>query len=402
MTAIALALAAALWVKLPTPPLLMAALGLCHVFRREWRRAGEIFVTSLLGLALFGFTFSIYAQLTGYQWAYFGTTFGRASTFLNVRDLLARFPQGMGIFVLWLSMPLSILVIITLASTVRRILYKQAIPADALGLYVAIVGLFYPLIYLPAWGYPRYQAPIVPILSILVAALLAPLAQSFSRREWITFMGVTIGFFAFNLIWLPDPLYPMYQVTFEGDLYDIGRRLQAGLSIVLQLSLPMGAALLSGLTLARIRRAGGRRTAITILAALAISSLASTSFVQINADYSTRYRYTYAYADYLWSVQQMRAMGASAYILAIKDTLYESGLAGEEIYAYLCDTCSSTFLEAIRSRQIDALAWTTKEDVRGSTVTADPLVAAALDKCYRRSTRGVFIVYQLKSTPCNP
>ncbi len=401
IAALSVTLAVALWVKLPTPPLLMGSLELYHLIRREWRRAAEIVIASLLGLALFGATFAAYSLFSGYQFAYFAATFGRAPGFFNLRDLVARFPQGMGVFVMWLSLPLTILIGIALAASSRRLARRQSIPADALSLYVIIVTLFYTLFHIPAWGYPRYQAPLVPIVSLLVAALLAPFTLNLSQSMRRGFVALIAIMFALNLVVLPDPLWPVYQVTFESDLYDVGRRLQAGLSIVAVLAVPIAGALGLGMILARARRIDSRPTLIHALSALMIASLAATTLAQIVADYSTRYRYTYNYADYLWSVQQAQSAGASAYILAIKDVLYESKRAGEEIYPYLCASCSSTLLDTLRSRRVDALVWTTKEDVRSSAVTADPVIVATLADCYARMTRGVFIVYQLKSdSPC--
>jgi hypothetical protein len=137
------------------------------------------------------------------------------------------------------------------------------------------------------------------------------------------------------------------------------------------------------------------------LGALAVANLLALSLVQVTADYSTRYRYTYDYGDYLWSIRQVQSAGNSPYILAIKDVLYQSQLPGEEIYPYLCGTCAPTLLDAIHSRRIGAMAWTTKEDARSPGTTANPQVVKILAQCYTKMTRGVFIVFTLKpDSPC--
>jgi hypothetical protein len=135
---------------------------------------------------------------------------------------------------------------------------------------------------------------------------------------------------------------------------------------------------------------------MNLLGVLTIASLITVSLAQITAPYSTRYRYTYDYADYLWSVRQVQSSGDSAYVLATKEIWLESGLAGEEIYPYFCSSCAPNLLDVIRSRQIDAMAWTTKEDNRSPGVTANAEMIATLDRCYTKFTRGVFIVYLLK------
>ncbi len=393
---VSLALAFNLWVKLPTPPLIMAGLGLYHLLRREWKRAGEIIVVSLLGLIIFGVTFVIYSQASGYQLSYFGMTFGRAGSFFNLKDLIARFPQGLGVFVMWLSLPLTILVLIAVIASARRMWHSQTTPSDAIILGVIIVGLVYPLVYVPAWGYPRYQAPIVPLISMLVAALIAPYTLSLPKSVVRGLIALGAILFALNLWLLPDSLYPIYQVTFEGDLYDVGHRLLSGLKVVAEIGAPILLLLIAGTLYARHQKLDGGAARLRILSLLTVVTLAALSFTQVNADYSTRYRYTYNYADYWWSVREVQSTGSDAYILAIKDALWESGLRGEEIYPYLCADCSPSLVDTIHTRRIDALVWTTKEASRSGGLTGDPKFNAALDACYSHAARGVFMVYLLK------
>jgi len=401
VVALTVTLAAALWVKLPTPPLLMGTLGLYHLLRREWGRAVEIVLTSILGLALFGATFAIYSQLTGYQFANFAPMFGHTGGLLDLSGIVVRFPQGMGIFILWLSLPLTILIGVAWVASAQRIARRQTMPADALSLYVLIVAIFYPVIYVPAWGYPRYQAPIVPIVGVLAAALLVPCALHLPRPALKWLVALTLAAFVFNLVAFPDPLRPLYRVTFESNLSDLYRRLQAGVPVAAALGLLPIVVLAVGSVSARLRRMDGGAVRISLLGGLTVASLAALSIAQIGATYSTRYHYAYDYADHLWSVRQVQANGPASYILASKDILYESRLAGEEIYPYLCDTCSPALIEKIRSRRVDALAWTTREDTRSSVVTTNAQVIKTLDECYTKMTRGDLIVYQLKpNSPC--
>ena len=183
---------------------------------------------------------------------------------------------------------------------------------------------------------------------------------------------------------------------FEGDLFDLRRRLFSGLSIAAVLSLPIAGVLGFAWLIARARSLSARAVAANLLVVLSIASLVGIDLTQIGADYSTRYRYTYDYADYYWSVRTAQASGRTAYILAIKDALYESQLAGEEIYGYLCGTCAGRLLDAVHTRKIDAIIWTTKEEARSPTVAGDAGVRATLAACYDRQTRGEFILYLLK------
>ena len=394
---LSLALAGALWVKLPTPPMIMAALCAYHLARREWSRAAEIVVASLVGLGMFAVSFGIYSQLTGFDGAYFAPTFGRTAVFFIIPELLARFPQGLGVFALWLSIPLAILSLGALLTSLRRFRDSQTQPADALMLCAVAVTAFYTLFYIPAWGYPRYESPIVPLLMVVVAGMVAPYTVSVSRRGvlWLTLL--VAGLFSFNLWRLPDPLYPIYSVTFDGGLFDLRHRLLTGLGVVVELGIPLALMLAAGWIVAHVRQYSVSIIGVLLIVVACLAGLASLDFTQVAADYSTRYRYTYNYADYAWTVRTVQAAGPTAYILAIKDVLFESRLAGAEVYDYLCPTCSARLVTAVHARKIDALVWTTKEENRSSDVATDPNLRAALLICYDRLTRGVFIVYMSRA-----
>ena len=388
-----IAIAIALWVKLPTPPLLLSAFGLYHLLQREWRRAGEIILASILGLGLFGISFTIYSLFSGYQWTFFAPTFARTSGFLNLSELLVRFPQGMGVFVLWLSLPLTVLLGIVLWMSMGRFVANTSHAPDGLVLYVSIVALFYPLVYVPAWGYPRYQAPIIPVISILVSALIVRNIQPVSPKLGWWLVALFGALLVFNFAILPDPLKPVYEITFEGGINDLARRMLIGLQILAFLSVTISSALALAAILARVHAISYVSVAITALAIVTVAGAFSLSWTQAQATYSTRYRYTYDYADFFWSVQQAQSFGASTYSLAIKDVLFESGVPGEEIWSYLCGDCSPSLLDVIRTRRVDTLIWTTKESSR-SMVLQNYSVIETLKRCYSEETRGVFKVYR--------
>jgi hypothetical protein len=390
----------AFWVKLPTPPLLLGALGFYHLLQRAWQRALELLVIGLVSFSLFLITFFSYSQLTGYLWAYFAPTFGRSSNFFNLQELIARLPQGYGIFMLWLSLPLTLILLIGLAQSARRLLRRQGQLFDALNLYIVVVCGFYLTVIVPTWGYPRYEAPIIPIVALVTAAMLTPLTTQLSRSTFQILLGVGVSVCLAFWLFFPDPLYAIYESTFAGSTFDVVRRLRVGLTTLTILGLPFIGIMVSGWFWAHRQRLPIYNVSLALLGALALASLLSLSVTLINATYSTRYRYTYDYADYFWSVREAEAVGATGYILAIKDTWLESRRQGEEIYDYLFTDNPTKLLDAMRNRRIDALIWTTKEQSRTSVLT-DSQVSAHLTRCYDRQQRGVFIVYRLKPhTPC--
>jgi len=393
---LSLASTAALWVKLPTPVLLMGCITLFHMLRREIRRAGEVILATLASGVAFLATFGLYGRLTGFTFAAFGPTFGKAPRGVqDVTSMLLRFPQGMGVFVMWLSLPLTALLVVAVGEAVRRLVRQRLEDRDLLTIYVVAVLLSYALIIPPAWGYPRYQAPIVPVIAMLAAALIIPACRALPQRVRFVVAGLGALAFCYKLVAIGDPLWSLYAVTFETSTGDLMYRLNQGIGDALRLALPIGAVLAITHLLPWRRKV--RRLPLTVFALgmLSLAHTASTTAVQVPANYSTRYRYTYNYADLLQTIDDLRQTGG--HVLAVKDVLYYTGLPGEEIYRYVCPNCTpQALLDKLRSTRVNALAWTTKEDNRSPNVTRDPRVLQALNACYTRVTHGVFIVYLLK------
>ncbi|MDY0018608.1 MAG: glycosyltransferase family 39 protein [Anaerolineae bacterium] len=401
ITALSIALAAALWTKLPTPVVLIGSLGLFYLLRWDLRRLIELALITAGGGLLFVVSFALYGQLTGFTFAFFGPAFGNLSSTGDFRGLLPRVPQTMGVFVLWLSLPVTALLTLVLFQTVGRVFNRQLEDRDFLVIYVAAMMAFYAVIMVPAWGYPRYHAPAVPVIAVLVAALLLPVSEGLPRKVWLLAAALGIAYVVYALVVIGDPLWDLYTLTFETDLGDLPQRLREGMTLIAQLSFPLVIGMAIGLFFLVARwRLLLRPAGIYLLGILAAASMLSTLVVQIPADYSTRYRYTYRYDDLFQAIDTVKAVGGTT--LAIKDVLYDAGVPGEEIYPYVCPAClPQGLLDKLRGEQIDTLVWTTKEDNRSPAVTQSPEVRETLDRCYRRVDHGVFITYRRTSEgPC--
>jgi hypothetical protein len=394
----ALALAIALWVKLYTPLLLMACIGMFHLFRGEIKRTGEVVLVALVGSIIFWATFTPYTILTNFKRDIFTYALGRASPTLS--SMLLRFPQGMGIFVMWLSLPLTLLTVVAVGRTLVRLIKRQSRAYDLLAVYAAVTVLSYSLIIEPAWGYPRYQAPVVPVIAILVAALVIREFQSLPRCVWFIIVGLGAAAFTYKLIAIHDPLWSLYALTFETNTGDLRQRLVQGLIDTVKLAIPIGVAVIIGYLLSIRWRSKRFPLMVLTLGVLALAHTASTTAVQVTADYSTRYRYTYEYNDLLQTIADVEQIGG--YILAPPGVLYYTELPGEEIYDYLGSGSSpQNLIDKLHSTRVNALVWTTKEDNRWTQVSQNPAVVQVLNACYTRVTHGVFIVYLRKNgVPC--
>jgi hypothetical protein len=239
-------------------------------------------------------------------------------------------------------------------------------------------------------------------LIVLAAVVLAPALAQMSWSAWKVLAGIACLSFVFNLWVVGDPLLSLYLLTFETTTGQVATRLQQGIVSAARTATLIPVALLIGFWLAPRLRIARSAMLLAIVGVLAFTSLASTTLVQVNARYSTRYRYGYNWDDMQQAAQRVREhVGPTGYIAAIDDFLFYTGLDGEGIYG-LATTARHDFtgkpvislLELMRERRIDALVWTTKDVTRNPTAIQE--IEPILKECYDRETYGVFIVYLRK------
>jgi len=396
-----LAFALTLWVKLLSPFLTMGAVCFFYLLQRRFAHFLESFVATILGGVVFWLTFQT-TFTSRYAFGYTGSYFSRLNILdpENVRFIATVFPQGVGVMMLWLSIPMVILLGAALVNSVMHWLRGEVTVVDGLLLYGAGSTLAYTLVIFPAWGYPRYQAPFIPILLILVAITLAPALAQMSRSAWKLLVAIAISCFVFNVWIVGDPLLRLYLLTFETTTSQVAIRLHQGIADATRVAAPILVAPLIGFWLAPRLRVPRLAMVLAVIGVLAVTNVTSTMLVQVNARYSTRYRYGYGLDDMLQAARRVREhAGPAGYIAAIDDVLFYTGLDGKGIYGLatrdnLMGGTSLSLLDLMHQQRIDALVWTTKDEVRNPTAIHE--VEHILKECYDRETYGVFIVYLRK------
>jgi len=105
-----LAFALTLWVKLLSPFLTMGAVCFFYLLQRRFAHFLESFVATILGGVVFWLTFQT-TFTSRYAFGYTGSYFSRLNILdpENVRFIATVFPQGVGVIMLWLSIPMVIL-----------------------------------------------------------------------------------------------------------------------------------------------------------------------------------------------------------------------------------------------------------------------------------------------------
>ena len=398
--ALSIAFAVCLWIKLPTPPILAAAMAAYCALRREWREAMLVVAFAGIGSALFAALHSIYGALTGYTLADAFAAFAwRAG---NETSILAQAPgnfvQTTGVMVFWLGLPFVALAALAVWHRVQR-LVRGSFDAQDMGLiYIAGVFAFYGAAIVPAWGYPRYHTPALPILALVVSAWIVGQIRQTNRSFWAVLLSIAGLAILYTVIVVDDPMYDIYRATFETT--DIAERLRIGGAAAARLALPTLVIAAGSVTLAR--PVGLTRSAMlgAALAALAVGNAIATNWIQSTAEYSTRYRYTYVYADRQAATEAVRAsVPPDGYSLTDKDLLWYADRPGEQIYPYISDPIK--LKETLRSRRVDVIAWTQKEKLKAGALNADAEALTLLERCYRSQEFGIFTVLTRAShEPC--
>ena len=405
---IALAFTLSLWVKLLSPFLTMGAIGLYLLLQGKWARVLEVMVATIIGFGVFLVT--IQSNVTSqYLFGYTGGYMSRLNILEpeNVRFILTVFPQAAGVVLLWFSIPMMILVVIAVLLSVKRWFSRQAMKADFFLLYGALSTVAYSMVILPAWGYPRYQAPFIPMLVLVAAMVVAPVLPKLNRASWGLVGIMAVICLIYNMVLVGDPMLRLYLLTYETTTEQVGTRLSEGLIAFTRLLIPVVAAIVIGFVMAPRVRAKRADILLVMLCAIAMGTYLTTSVTQFEARYSTRYRYGLNLDDMLTASQRIHdAVAPDGFVAAIDDVLFYTKRPGKGIYGLstrenLMGGKTMTLAELLRVQHVDALAWTAKDAFRGSEMLNSSGVQHILDTCYDKEQYGKFVVYLNKQqTPC--
>jgi 4-amino-4-deoxy-L-arabinose transferase-like glycosyltransferase len=378
--------AVSLWVKLTTPPMVFLALWFYHGRRGEWRLVRDAAVAALAGAALFVATHLVYSAFTGYSLADAARAFtwDRSGDRSLLQTVMTYAPQGTGLLLFWVSLPMGILWLVIVLRTVFRWIKGRLTPLDA-GVILSLGAfVFYTFFLVPPYAYPRYQAVMFPFMAIAVAGELSNAWNTLTRR--VGLVAILLGAFTFAYILLVtgDPLYNIYLSTYETT--SISSRLQSGLAALVAVGFPVGVAVAAAAALALRRKSGFAALLWVMLAASAIGTYLATDLLQVTATYSTRYRYGYSYADREAATRLLReSVPPDGFVLLDKDMLWNLPFDGEQVYGYMAD--DRALLELAGRRRVDALSWTDKEWIK-SALQRSPEAQKALADCYKESRFG--------------
>jgi len=395
--------AVCLWIKLTTPTMLVVALVLYSLLRQQWQEAGIAIGFSITGLLMFFLTHSVYSSLTGFTLAdatgglraHFGSAFG------GVTSILARPPQSLGVLLFWLSPGYALWLIAALFPGAIRLVHNRLNAEDVLIFLSLIVIGAYTLFIIPAWGYPRYYSPALPLMAVIASACLLSYVSRSESSLVLTFVmvaGMIATTAAIHFLVVGDPVYTLYHST--SDTTALNTRLRIGSTAFAKLIVP----LLLALPVALISAVAVRRPSI-ILVALAVLTFgfnASTNFVQVTANYSTRYRYGQVYGDRQQAIGLVnRLVPPGGFTLTDPDILYFANRPGRNIFVYVSDNRNNPqlLIDVLKTRRVEAIAWMDKEWMKASILRSDPVLTELLKRCYHENKFGSFTVLLRHDSP---
>ncbi|MBL7196681.1 MAG: glycosyltransferase family 39 protein [Candidatus Omnitrophica bacterium] len=208
---------ACLWAKLGTPFILMASLILFHIFKGERKRAIQIFFISMAAILLFLLVWKMDSVICNFH---FSAVFGRVFSVVNkglsgvslpkIQELLLRMLR----ITLWIGPYFIFFWVVIIVRHFSSIIFKkeQLNFNHLLIIYSISIFVFYILIGGTMFGFARYQYPMLPILSIIIANAILSLDLKNFKKYFILYGILGIVFVFVSNIFCGDLLYQVNYV----------------------------------------------------------------------------------------------------------------------------------------------------------------------------------------------
>jgi hypothetical protein len=323
-----LLLCVSLWAKLTTPLLLLGIIAL-YVMVDRGLRSGihKAAIVAFWGIGGFLLSWGLYTKMKHIPFWYpfdyliesFVTKQLTGSAWERLNLAFRSFTQ----LSLWWSPFLLLLALLGGHERIKRFFQnRRMIIWDVLALFFFSGALAYILVGGITFGFPKYHAPFLPILSFLLAGYLVYMIGETSKRE----LMIIALFIAGGVVWciylVGDPLLTLNfairdamihnPVNAQNILKDFLR--QIALSCLLAVVMVTAFYLL-------FRRSGLYRNCVVGLMATLLSSWLAMNIIQAKADYLTRYCYGDRETSNMLSFIKSK-ISPNDVILATRDIVY--------------------------------------------------------------------------------
>ncbi len=385
---------AALWFKFPPPALLIIGVGLETLWSRNWKALGRLLIGGLSGGVLFTLTFALETSQTGFGMAQMSGSFAKLTMLAQWHRILVTFPQTMGVFVVWLTVPLSLLA----AAALARVLLRRREPLNHAERCLAVFALlsltFYACANAPSYGYPKYQSVTVPILAVLAARLVS---KAWKRHPQTSRTLTLLAAGAALLIGLVsgDPMLRFFQVTQDTAVGELATRMmRAGEAAGLASVSTLAAILLAGWMAIR-HKVRFSDLAWVGLAATVLGQSTATLIAQGGAQYSTRYHYGADFTTYLEACREIESrLPPRTFVIAPKDIMYHGKFHGRFVTEIVReDQGPDTLLAVVSRNDVRAIVLSRREQTRARATLDDPRVHSLLGEQFVSSSAGEYLLF---------
>lgn len=397
VVSLGMSFALALWFKLPTPPMVIAAIAGHELLRRKWREFFNTIFAGALGAALFVATISLYGVFTGFglkeAFAAFLSRSGQEGSIVSRIPTI--FLQSNGVFAFWFGLGLMALLALACLTLILKKTNGADKPELAMMMFLLIMFAFYGAMIVPAWGYPRYHTPLVPPAFAIIAFVVAQRSDALPSKFYLWGALAALLTAGCVFVFVGDPLFGIYRATFETD--DLRQRIFISLQSVTQQSIPIILACAGFLVLAIRARLSKLSALMLALLSVGLGMYLATNAIQLTATYSTRYRYTYRYADREQALALVKqAIPPNGFLLADRDIIWYANRPGELDYPYLLP---GAMLPKLNATHVDGIVWTEKEFLKLG-IRSDAAAMQTLEGCFNKHDFGIYSVLLRKPNAC--
>jgi len=381
------------WFKLTTPVMLLAVMLIVHLVRREIQRCIEIVIVGGLAGSIFVLTFVLYSQLTGFPSR---VLLRPSGLILGVSQMIHNFPQSLGIFVLWLGPFQVILWGASLWSWGCGFVRHRQHMDDLLHLYALVVTITYAAIVFSPWYYPKYHAPVIPVLSVLIAANLVRWLDDVweSVRVWVILSAVLSG--VLQVLLVGDPLRRIFDALYFSPDLTMTERLERGLITSIGWGWLVPLAMVVAMIVSMRLKVGGRDVQGAVFGGMLTSTMLATMLIQITADYSPRYLYGQSFRDLRRTTDLVQEdVALRGPVLVPKSVWYYTRADGGYIEMFVCPGCTARrFIDAISLARPAVIVWAIQNANSSPQVINDYRVQTILDQCYTTQIQGDFWIFR--------
>ncbi len=244
------------------------------------------------------------------------------------------------------------------------------------------------------WGFPRYHAPILPLLAVLVGILVQPIFSHLTRGKKGVLLGSLFGILICYLLLVNDP-FLFFNLTWKERLLSGDRTfliIRDGIfQEIIFLGLPL---LICPLFIIIFWKSGIKETILSILIATSLSTIIFIDFKQMYAPYVTSYQYG---AQEKKEVLEMVSQHIKKGDLVLTTPEFTYDLREKKVSHIPWEVWKSpkTIYEAINKMEPDAIivGLTTHTFQQLRWIFCDPSIQLQLKQNYLRHKQGTYFVW---------